>query len=101
MPKNHAPPKKWVVWTGRILSALPALIMLLSGTMKLLRIPQVVATWEPQFGYPLSTLTPIGLVEVGCVVIYAVPRTAVLGTILVSGYLTAAFATHLRIGDPG
>src|SRR5260221_1918645 len=91
---------KWIVWTGRFLSALPVLMMLLSSAMKLARTPQVLESWGSKFGYPASTLLPIGLIELACVIVYVTPRTAVLGAILVSAYLTAAFSTHLRIGDP-
>jgi hypothetical protein len=90
---------KWMVWTGRVMSALPVLMMGMSGTMKLIHIKPVVDNWGT-FGFPLSTLTPIGLIEVACVVVYLIPRTVVMGAILMSAYLTAAFCTHLRVLDP-
>ncbi|PYT29541.1 MAG: hypothetical protein DMG57_11235 [Acidobacteria bacterium] len=93
-------PKKWVLWTGRILSALPILVMLLSGSMKLIRLPQVVDGFVRQFGYPENELLIIGVVEVTCALLYAIPRTAFLGAILVTGYLGGAIATHVRISDP-
>ena len=94
-----SPRSKGAAWTGRVLSALPVVMMLLSSTMKLAHAPQVTESWG-RFGYPASTLTPIGLIELACVVVYVIPRTAVLGAILVSGYLAAAFSTNFRIGDP-
>src|SRR5439155_18027999 len=93
-------PKKWVLWTGRILSALPILVMLLSGSMKLIRLPKVVDGFVRQFGYPENELLIIGVVEVTCALLYAIPRTAFLGAILVTGYLGGAIATHVRISDP-
>jgi hypothetical protein len=96
-----APRSNAAVWTGRVLSTLPVLMMLMSSVMKLAHAPQVVESWGSKFGYPPSTLTPIGLTELACVVLYVIPHTAVLGAVLVGGYLAAAFATHLRVGDPG
>jgi hypothetical protein len=94
------PPKKWVLWTGRVLSALPVLMMVLSGVMKVSHPPALVEQMTGKFGYPEGVITTIGLLEIACAVVYVVPRTAVLGAILVTGYLGGAVATHVRIGDP-
>jgi len=94
-----AAPGKAALWTGRILSALPVLAMLLSGGAKLLHPPQVVAGFN-NLGYPASVITPIGLAELACALVYAIPRTAILGAILVTGYLGGAVATHVRVSDP-
>src|SRR5579859_4419420 len=94
------PPRKAVLWTGRVLSALPVLLMILSGTMKLAHADQVVGQMTGKFGYPEGTITAIGLIEIACAVVYAVPRTAFLGAVLVTGYLGGAVATHVRVGDP-
>jgi DoxX-like family len=101
-PAAGAPPsrKKWVLWTGRVLSALPVLLMVFSASIKLMHSPQVVEQFVGKFGYPESSLTGIGLVEIACAVVYAIPRTAVLGAVLLAGYLGGAVATHVRIGDP-
>jgi hypothetical protein len=96
-----SPTKTWALWTGRVLSGLVALLMLFSASMKLSHAPQFVGQWVDKFGYQESALTGIGLLEIACVVVYLVPRTAVLGAILVTGYLGGAVATHVRIGDPG
>jgi hypothetical protein len=74
--------------------------MVMSGVMKLMHAPEVVRTFTSQFGYPESTLSTIGIIEIICVLIYAIPQTAVLGAILVTGYLGGAIATHTRISDP-
>ncbi|HEY5907559.1 MAG TPA: DoxX family protein [Vicinamibacteria bacterium] len=87
------------LWAGRILSAVPALLMLMSAVMKLMQLPPVIEGFVGKFGYPQSAIVPIGVVELLCVVLYAIPRTSVLGAILVTGYLGGAIATHVRVGD--
>jgi hypothetical protein len=94
-------PGGWRLWTGRALSALPVLLLLLSAAMKLSHAPQFVAKWTGMFGYSEGSLTAIGLLELACVAVYLVPRTAVLGAVLLTGYLGGAVATHVRVGDPG
>ena len=94
-----APVSKKMLWAGRISSALPVLLLLFSAVGKLLK-PVAVVQGFAQFGYPESLLLPIGIVELLCTVIYLIPRTSVLGAILLTGYLGGATATHLRIGDP-
>lgn len=89
-----------MVWAGRIASAVPVAMLLVSAIMKLTRQPQVLEGWSSKFGYPDATLFPIALVELTCAVLYAIPRTAVLGAVLVTGYLGGAIATHVRAGDP-
>ncbi len=88
------------LWTGRVLSAIPVLAMLLSACIKLVRQPQAVEFFVSKFGYPDSSLVPIGVLELACVVVYVIPRTAVLGAVLVSTYLGGAVATHVRVADP-
>ncbi len=90
--------KPWMVWTGRVLSAIPVLMMVFSGSMKLSHNAGVVQGFG-QFGIPESLITPIGLVEVACAAIYLLPQTAVLGAILVAGFFGGAMLTHLRIGQ--
>lgn len=96
---NHKP-KRWVIWLGWVCTALPVLLMLLSAVMKFMRPPQVVESFTHTFGYPESELAVLGVVEVTSAVLYAIPRTAVLGAILVTGYLGGAIATHARLQDP-
>ena len=100
-PTTPAPrPRSWQLWTGRVLSALPVLMLLLSASMKLSHAPQFVELWTGKFGWSEGSLTAIGLLEVACVAVYAVPRTALVGAGLLSAYLGGAVATHVRIGDP-
>ena len=88
------------LWLGRGLSALPVLALLASAAMKLSAKPEMVATFTGKFGYPQAALVPIALAELACAVLFAIPRTAVLGAILMTGYLGGAVATHVRAGEP-
>ncbi len=81
------------------MSALPVLLLLFSAGMKLAR-PAPVVEGFAKSGYPESLLLGIGIVELLCTVLYLIPRTAVLGAILLTGYLGGATATHLRVGEP-
>ena len=93
-----APVSKKKLWAGRILSALPALMLLFSGVMKLIK-PAPVVQGFAHFGYPDSLALCIGILELGCTVVYVIPRTSVLGAILLTAYLGGATATHVRIGE--
>jgi hypothetical protein len=88
-----------LVWVGRIVGAIPVLLLAMSAVMKISRQPQVLEVWGAKFGYPDRALLAIGVVELACAVLYAIPRTAVLGAVLVTGYLGGAAATHVRIGE--
>lgn len=88
-----------LVWTGRVVSFLGALPFAPSAAMKLLRHPEVVKGMT-HLQLPESMILPLGILELLCLVAYAVPRTAVLGAILLTGYLGGAMLTHLRIGEP-
>jgi len=90
---------KGSLWAGRILSALPALFLLLDGIAKLVK-PAAVVEATVQLGYPESVIVGLGVVLVACTILYLIPRTAVLGAILLTGYLGGAVATHVRVGGP-
>lgn len=94
-----APISKGRLWTSYILSGIPVLMLLMSAGMKLAKLPQAVESM-PHLGYPAHLLVPLGIIELTCTVIYAIPRTSVLGAILLAGYLGGATATHVRIGEP-
>ena len=85
-------------WTGWVLSMLPALFLFVDGAMKLVK-PAAVVDATVQLGYPESVILPLGVVLLVCTVLYLIPRTAVLGAILLTGYLGGAVATHVRLGD--
>jgi hypothetical protein len=93
-----APVSKATLWAGRIISALPALFLLMDGVMKLFK-PALVVEATVKLGYPESVIIPIGIVLVVSTVLYLVPRTSVLGAILLTGYLGGAVATHVRVGE--
>ena len=86
------------VWTGRIVSWLTAAFLLVDGVAKLVK-PLPVVEGTVKLGYAESAIIPIGIVLVVCTVLYLVPRTAVLGAILLTGYLGGAVATHVRAAD--
>jgi hypothetical protein len=89
-------------WAGRVVSAIPVLMMGMSGVFKLVGAftdnPQLMQNWT-HFGYPPSTLLPIGVLEIGCALVSVFPPTAVLGAVLVTGYLGGAIATHVRVSE--
>jgi hypothetical protein len=92
-------PKQWVVWAGWILGALAVFVLLSSARWKLTRNPRYVAEWG-RIGYSAGALQGIGLVQLTCVVLYLIPPTAVLGTVLLTGYLGGAISAYVRIGEP-
>lgn len=87
------------VWTGRIMSALVVLFMLTDGFMKLMK-PAPVLEAIARLGFPESAITLIGIILLGSTILYVIPRTAVLGAILLIGYLGGAVATQVRAGSP-
>jgi hypothetical protein len=84
-------------WTGLVMSGLPALFLLVDGVMKLFE-PAVVVDTTVLLGVPEAVILPLGAVLLASTVLYLVPRTAVLGAILLTGYLGGAVATHVRVG---
>ena len=90
---------KKALWAGRIISALPVLMLLFSAVMKFIK-PAAVVQEFARLGYPEKLALVIGILELACTIIYVIPRTAVLGAILLAAYLGGATATHVRIGDP-
>jgi hypothetical protein len=86
-------------WAGYIISALPVLFLLFDGIMKLVK-PTAVVQATVRLGYPESVILGLGIVLITCTVLYMIPRTSILGAILLTGYLGGAVATHVRVGDP-
>ena len=99
MQSDSGPISKKALWAGRIMSALPVLMLLFSAVMKFMKPPAVVDGFV-HLGYSESLALPLGILELACTVIYVIPRTSVLGAILLTGYLGGATATQLRIGEP-
>ena len=96
---RQAPVSRRKILAGRIITALTVLFLLFDGAVKVLNLSAAV---EPttRLGYPAGIVIGLGMIELACVVAYLLPRTSVLGAVLLTGYLGGATATHVRIGDP-
>jgi DoxX-like family len=90
---------KKTLWAGRILVALSALFLLFDAAAHFM-VPAAVVEAFNRLGYPLSLSPALAMIELVCLVAYLIPRTAILGAILLTGYLGGAVATHLRVHDP-
>ncbi len=93
-------PKPALRWTGIALSSIVTLMIGGSGAMKLTENPKLIEMLGGHLGFPAGVVTGIGAVELLCIVLYAVPLSAPLGAVLLTGYLGGAVAAHVRVGDP-
>jgi hypothetical protein len=94
-----APVSKTSLWAGRVFSGLVVLFMLFDSSIKLMKLaPAVEGT--AKLGYPVSVVLSIGIVLFVCTVLYAIPRTSILGAILLTGYLGGAVASNVRVENP-
>lgn len=89
---------RWMTWLGWALTVLPSAMLILSGGMKLAGGKMVTEglermSWQPGLAMPL------GIVEIACTIIYLIPRTSVLGAILLTGYMGGAIATHISLEE--
>ena len=89
---------KSAVVTGYIITVLPALFLLLDGVLKLFK-PSFVVEATTRLGYQENTIVPLGITLVACTILYLIPRTSILGAILLTGYLGGAVATHVRFNE--
>jgi len=96
---NNGNTSKAMLWTGRVLSAIVILFCIMDFTMKFLNLPIVNQTGQ-QLGWHAGTAQTLGVILAVCTVLYAIPRTSVLGAILLTGYLGGAVATHVRVDSP-
>jgi hypothetical protein len=89
------------IWVGRLLSALVIAFLVVDGSIKLVPAQPVIDTFK-EMGWPtdIGTIRSLGVILLASTALYASPRTAILGAILLTGYLGGAVATHLRIGSP-
>ena len=94
-----SPVSKTALWIGRVMSALPVLLVLFGSVVKLMKTASVVEGFV-RAGVPERLIIPVGIIELVCVIVYLIPQTAVLGAILMTGLLGGATLTNLRIGDP-
>lgn len=94
---HTGPESKTMLWTGRIVGTLAVFFMLFDAVLHLTKPAPVVAAFA-QLGFPLNLAVGIGILELVCVALYVIPRTSLLGAILLTGYLGGAMATQLRVG---
>ncbi len=90
---------RWLIWIGWVVSLWPVFVVAMSSYWKLSRNPGYVAEFA-RIGWPASRLTLLACLQLGCIVLYLIPPTAVLGCVLLTGYLGGAVAAYTRIGDP-
>ena len=88
------------IWLGRLASAIVVLFLLADAAVSIFK-PDMMRGEMEATGFPANLLLPVGLIMLGCAVIYAVPRTATFGAILVTGFLGGAICTHFRLGEIG
>ena len=89
-----------MVWTGRVLTGLFALFILGASVFPKLSGMPVAEETMAQLGWPHGYAFAIGLIELGCLILYLIPRTSVLGAVLFMGLLGGAMATQIRAGAP-
>lgn len=95
------PDSKPARWAGRALSGLVIVFLMLDGAIKLVPWPVVTETLERMgYGSSESLARSLGAITIICTVLYAIPRTSILGAILLTGYLGGAMASHVRIDSP-
>jgi hypothetical protein len=85
--------------TGWVITGLVTLMMIFSGSMKVMNPPSLAEQFVGKFGFPDDVTVILGIVELSCVALYLIPPTAILGAILLTGYLGGAVATHVRVHD--
>ena len=90
---------KKLTWIGRVISILVSAMFIFSASFKFFDSPQLKEGFA-HLGFPDRFAKPLGILELSCVVIYLIPQTAVIGAILLTGYLGGAICTHWRVGDP-
>ncbi|MGB2611442.1 MAG: DoxX family protein [Isosphaeraceae bacterium] len=93
-----APVSKVMLWAGRTMSAITSLFLLLDGLMKLLK-PAPVVEATARMGYPENLILGLGILLLTCLAVYLIPRTSILGAILLTGYLGGAVSAHVRVRD--
>jgi len=87
-----------MIWAGRVISLAPVYICLSSARWKLTHNAWYVGEWQ-RIGWPLGEISGIAIVQIVCVLLYLIPQTALLGAVLLTGYLGGAIATYVRMGE--
>jgi hypothetical protein len=90
--------QRWIVWAGRIISCAPVYIVLSSAQWKLTSNPWYVREWG-RIGWAAPDLPLVASLQLVAIVLYVIPQTAVLGAVLLTGYMGGAIASYLRIGE--
>ncbi len=96
---NANPVSKASLWTGRVLTALVALFLVFDSVTKIMKVAPVMQAFA-RLGYPAKLAPLIGVILLVCLVVYLVPKTSVLGAVLLTGYLGGAVDCQLRVGSP-
>lgn len=99
VPLRESTQKRWMVWAGWVISLWPAFVVVSSATWKLTR-NQWYVTELTRIGWPDSALPLLAFLQLGSLLLFLIPRTSVLGAILLTGYLGGAIATYVRMGEP-
>jgi hypothetical protein len=94
------PPKPALRWAGVAFSALATVMVSGSAALKLTGNPKLVDMLSQHLGFPTSVVPTIGALELLCIILYAVPFTAPLGAVLLTGYFGGAICAHLRVEEP-
>lgn len=89
---------KKAVWTGRVLSGFITAFLLFDATIHMLKPAPVVEAFA-KLNFPLRFAVPLGIIELVCIVLYVIPRTSILGAIILTGYLGGAIAIQLPTGN--
>jgi DoxX-like family len=88
-----------LIWVGRVVSTLVVLFCAFDGIMKVIKEPHVIAA-SAEFGFSTNEMVLIGVLMLACTVLYAIPRTAILGAVLLTGYLGGAVLANIHVGHP-
>ena len=99
VPLHEAKGKRWLLWVGWVISLWPAFVVGSSATWKLTHNPWYVREFT-RIGWSESALPLLAGLQLGCIVLYLIPWTSVLGAVLLTGYLGGAIATYVRMGEP-
>ena len=88
----------WMLWAGRVVSALPVLIVLMSARWKLTSAPWYVQEWG-RIGWQAGALPMVASLQLAAITLYVIPQTSMLGAVLLTGYMGGAIASYVRIGE--
>jgi hypothetical protein len=97
--REEGSPSRAARYAGGALTGLAALFLLFDATMKVIEHPMAVSG-TAELGYQQNVIVALGVVQLACLAVYLIPRTAILGAVLWTGYLGGAIATHVRVGNP-